>query len=312
VDPALGDVMNAGVFIRGTEGYCVTRFNSLGLRAPEPDAVSRLPERILFLGDSFTEAVQVRDQDTFILRSEAALRARGREVACINAGGAGASPAAYLYLAPPLKSAYRPTRVIVQVGDGDWGPQLTGVSQAYWLEKSSSGWTPRRAAASPVPGWQRDLLARVPAAYWLVQKQRLVALNKDAADATTGRGHAGSKAAPDSRIVEWVVRELRSRYGSDVVVLYTPAIDYFGDPLRTTDTEEMVRDACARANVTFLDLRPAFAARYKRTRQPLHGFANTEPGTGHLNVEGHALVAEAITAVLITAPFAPDVEDPGR
>ena len=51
-----------------------------------------------------------------------------------------------------------------------------------------------------------------------------------------------------------------------------------------------------------VDVTPALCARFAETHQPLHGFWNTVPGTGHLNAEGHAVVARQLADALGAAP----------
>lgn len=49
-----------------------------------------------------------------------------------------------------------------------------------------------------------------------------------------------------------------------------------------------------RAGFPVLPLAPALRERAERTGEPLHGFANTPPATGHWNAAGHAAAAEAL------------------
>ncbi len=299
VDPVLGNVRRAGLFVSGTEGYCATRLNSMGFRAPEPSDVRGFPERVLFLGDSITEAYQVMDDETFVLRVEKALSSRGRRVACVNAGVAGAGPADYLYLAPTLQAAYAPTQVVVQLADADFGPSLTSTRSVRWLEPGDGDWTVRIANEQSVAGWLRELGPRVPAAYYIYQK-----IWKDAAleaSDTSPAQFAVTEYSADPRIVEWVVAKLRDEYGSDLLVLYIPQIDWLGDTTVPTATETLVHDVCDRVGVGFIDVRGALSARYAETRQPLNGFANTVPGNGHLNAGGHAVVATELVRFLTSA-----------
>ena len=67
-----------------------TRFNALGFRGPE-FAVPK-PEgtfRILALGDSFTEGLQVEEEDLFTTRIERALRGTTPRVEVLNLGVSG-------------------------------------------------------------------------------------------------------------------------------------------------------------------------------------------------------------------------------
>ncbi|MFN8632273.1 MAG: SGNH/GDSL hydrolase family protein [Chloroflexota bacterium] len=84
--------------VRGFDGWVKTReytsrvtINALGLRGPErPLAKPPGVQRIVLLGDSFTEAVQVAEQDSTVSRLEASLNARGTgRYEVLNAGVGG-------------------------------------------------------------------------------------------------------------------------------------------------------------------------------------------------------------------------------
>lgn len=73
--PELGRILNPGLYVNGQEGYGITKIYAEGAIAqpfPDPNetAAARKAEyRILFLGDSYTEALQVGDQVKFFAKS---------------------------------------------------------------------------------------------------------------------------------------------------------------------------------------------------------------------------------------------------
>ena len=299
IDPVLGDVSQKGLFVRGTEGYCLTHINSLGLRAPEPAVAAKYPERILCVGDSFTLAYQVLDSQTYVLRMQTLLRSRGHDVEGVNAGILGASVADALFLGPELRRRYEPTRTVLQMGDHDFGPQATEPrANACWLEPSGRGWVARRAAPATGVSRTRDLIARyTPAAYWLSQRARSWG-DGPPVDKELREEQAANASGADQRLVEWCLTSLKAEYGDDFVLLYSPAVDYAGDWRQPTVTERQVHEACDRLGVTFVDVRSVFWNDYSSTRQPLNGSPNTLPGTGHWNARGHALIAAELATVV--------------
>lgn len=52
--------------------------------------------------------------------------------------------------------------------------------------------------------------------------------------------------------------------------------------------------ACSEAGVCFVDMTETFLQNYADNHQLPHGFANTAPGTGHLNADGNAAIARAL------------------
>ena len=49
-------------------------------------------------------------------------------------------------------------------------------------------------------------------------------------------------------------------------------------------------------NQVFIDMTDTFAAAYQADYTLAHGFANTGVGIGHLNRDGHRMIAEALAA----------------
>jgi len=291
VDALFGDVFGTGTFVRGHEGYCVTRVSRNGLRAPEPAAVLASPVRILFVGDSYTEAEQVMDTQTFVLRVQEMLRARGEDAVCINGGLSAMSPAGYLYLADAFRKTYHPTRTVVQVGDGDFGSELFNRRRkGYWVVRTSTGLVAERGGSDARRTWARGLLARVPVAQWLFLKWQSDSTSEDTASAAS--------LTVDQALVEEIVGRLRTAYGPNTIVVYAPSIDYFGNPAQPTITESAVHSACESLGLTFVDTRAAFADSYAKTKQPLSGFWNTSPGKGHWNAAGHSVVASEVVRAL--------------
>jgi hypothetical protein len=57
---------------------------------------------------------------------------------------------------------------------------------------------------------------------------------------------------------------------------------------------ELFGDLCRRHGVGFIDMTEDFVRLYKTKGKLARGFANGIPGRGHINADGHRLVAEAV------------------
>lgn len=110
--------------VPGFDGWVKTReltsrvtINSLGLRGPErPYAKPPGVRRILYLGDSFTEAVQVSEQDGVTSRLETALNARGGDrYEVLNAGVGGWGTGQQLVYLREEGYRYQPDLVVVML-----------------------------------------------------------------------------------------------------------------------------------------------------------------------------------------------------
>ena len=168
--PVLPGNYNTGTFLTphpvygrfhvpGFDGWVKTReftsrvtINALGLRGPErgyakPDGVRRL----LVLGDSFTEAAQVAEQESAVGRLEAALNARGPErYEVLNAGVGGWGTGQQLVYLREEGYRYQPDLVLVMLYLGndvfDNSYALQGrpknPHEPYWLFRDDGTFEP--------------------------------------------------------------------------------------------------------------------------------------------------------------------------
>lgn len=61
----------------------------------------------------------------------------------------------------------------------------------------------------------------------------------------------------------------------------------------------VLAQACESAGIVFVDMTQAFQRLYEERHILAHGFANTAVGVGHLNAEGHRLIAEKLAEVIL-------------
>jgi len=89
-----------------------------------------------------------------------------------------------------------------------------------------------------------------------------------------------------------------------LLVVYIPTLEY--DPGRTVSAplangwKEIVAAAAKKSGATFLDMGPPFARVYAETGQPPVGYAFNRVGLGHPNYSGHAAIAHAIERASFT------------
>lgn len=86
-----------------------------------------------------------------------------------------------------------------------------------------------------------------------------------------------------------------------------PILLYHTVPLRTektwvfqsdADTISSWRDTCEEEGILFLDATKAFEDRYMKNYHIPYGFSNTKIGWGHLNADGHQILAELLYEAL--------------
>lgn len=99
-----------------------------------------------------------------------------------------------------------------------------------------------------------------------------------------------------------MMREEAAAYGVEVIVYYHPHLDIKFDGSVSPATQHQCIEAFTRAantaGITFIDMTPIFVDEYNATSTLPHGFCNTPAGTGHLNPEGHRMIAEELFSII--------------
>ena len=87
-------------------------------------------------------------------------------------------------------------------------------------------------------------------------------------------------------------------HGVQLIIVYDPVIyaDETGAGGTDTDPADLaaMETACRENGILFLDLTDSYLAGYNGQHKLPYGFANTRPGSGHMNRWGHGLFAQAV------------------
>lgn len=317
-DAQMGRVYRPGLYLHGTEGYSVSRINSLGMRNPELAEKTAGERRILFLGDSLTEAFQVPESRTFAVLSATMVGSRTGKTVPVNAGRSGGSPAAYIVLAPWYRERVEPDAVVVQVSDQDFASDIENTSRNFYLRRAGGGF---ETVFNPDYRTANPLLQRLPflAPILDVPVLRLASQNvwkvlampsgsrpffgaAAPASAASAAAPSTSATAPpasqaDAALIDWVVSELAAAYPR-LVILYLPEGDYLKATPGHTPVAQALEAAARREGVELVDVTGPFADMFESARVAPTGFANSRIGSGHLNASGHRAVAEELTPAL--------------
>jgi hypothetical protein len=297
---------NTAGFQRTAEFTTWVRVNSNGLRGPEV-SYAKPPGvyRVLVLGDSFTFALQVDEQETFVARLAERLQAKrpGVTIETLNAGVDGWSTANEYAWVGLEGFRYQPDLVLVMFYVGnDPGDNADLVGSPDQLDRRDLG-----RQESPLQAL-RERLASVSLAYNLFEQGVLAKLQPDRSDETT----AGSRPAKSERrgnaerkeigwdISEALLRRMRGlceQRGCDLAVVAIPTFDQVLDPnVPLKPLEELQSES----GVPVIDLLPTFRAQPKATRERLYFEQNR-----HWTAAGHALAADQVTTELLRLGLPP-------
>ncbi len=293
----LGTVTAPGTYVSMQEGFCRARIAADGLRGADTPPSRSGEYRLLFVGDSFTEALQVPDRETFAERAGVLVRSKGMPVYVANAGHSGALAATLLGQAPAYASMVAPDITIVQFRSGSFGPEAYSAGKkGYYINRTPRGPEVRYDAPPRLGSVDNALLN------WL-RTRSVVRLARLQVKRITQRRQAGpavtASEAPDPvdpAVIRWAIKELKRSYDR-MVVLYIPT-DCRSRAVASAPDEVALRSACGEIGVPFVSMRSAFAACLDRRHAFPNGFDNTAPGEGHLNQVGHDLVAHELASAI--------------
>lgn len=291
-DPQLGFVHAAGTRRWGREGFATSQWQEHNIRRRTPLDPGR--PTVAVLGDSFTEALQVSDDEVFTARVERALAAEGKAVQFANLGRSTQSLADYIAHARYYRKLVSQTWTVVQLRLDDLTTDARYDTRPHF---SDDGGAP--GVVDVVPPNRTDSLWRARQRSMLVgyafvrlgEFRSLVDLEPPLFRAGTPRRPIPPP--PDSTYpIEAELDLLQRAYENRVTALVLPPYDVAA-PMTETEVEARVRAHCNSVGLSCVSIRPGFQRLHDQGLAP-YGFSNSHFGDGHLNAEGHALAAEAL------------------
>jgi hypothetical protein len=324
IHPVLGKITKAGTSVRGSEGFSITKTNSLGMRGEELTQKKTNEYRILILGDSFTEAFQVSDHKIYpyllerklgdrLIRNRNKSDNKYSEITAINAGRAGSSPATYIALGDFYKTLTKPDFVIVQVNELDFTEDLydSNKIQHYLVKENTTYKLQSNEKFFSSDPLSQIVLQNFPNLRFLLELsvlriggkkvQGFLRERRNELDKTQFKT-SKEKHQKYFEGINWVIENLKDTY-PNLVVLYFPDIDYRNSQKTPSEVElsleveSSLEKVTTQHNVHFVNMREDFINYYHVYHQPAHGFNNTVPGTGHTNEIGHELTAEHLASL---------------
>lgn len=263
--------------VQAEEGFARATYTMCGARLTGGEPIHGAPWMVI-LGDSYVEARQVADEETAGSRLERASRGAGSPYNVRQYGWAGASPGRYVAAANDIIARWDPRRVVVLLGADDFGADSTRdvhPDTTAWVAAPKTG---AIALSALVRRRWSLVLERSP---WLVQR----------AVGGLGGEHGSLTDEPAKPGIAPAVRALRDAYGSRLLLVYLSTVLAEGDG--ESPIEHALLESCHRYAVQCIALRSAMLE-LRATGRLARGFANTTIGVGHLNADGHALLAREI------------------
>lgn len=97
--------------------------------------------------------------------------------------------------------------------------------------------------------------------------------------------------------LEQTIKKLKNSYSKPIIIMYHPEVKLLKDgrmEIVRDDGVDTFKAICEKYKISFLDMGGVFEDKYSSCLVYPYGFANTAPGTGHLNTDGHQMIAESL------------------
>jgi lysophospholipase L1-like esterase len=215
---------------------------------------------------------------------------------------------------PGLAQIYRPQVVVAQLSVYDFWPQdaLRKIpTQPAYLSETDGNLAVTLQPVARASGWRSWLMQNRLFSFYARVSWRLQSLLYQQAETETQLPPdqmAGSIDADYFARYTKVTRFLLARFAAEAknanaqgAVLYTPQTPLLNEGRVFLEEDEIgrqyaqeraiLREACRELNLPFWDPTARFVSYVTETGQFPKGFANNRPGYGHLNPEGHRIVA---------------------
>lgn len=288
IDPATHALTATGRHRIG-EGFGESHRDRRGIRL-SPHACAHCPQ-ILVIGDSYTDAFQVNDDEAYTAVAESML-AGSKPVRLLNAGAAGSSPADYLVQAASYLRRFQPAWVVIELNADDLGPDAFHPDQVHFRQDGN-----HLTPVVPAPyaygritrtlGFVREHSALINYAITRLD----IARNGRKGPPWFRAGFrppAVRSETPWTYPLEQELSLLRSAYKGRVTFLFLPL---FNVPIE--DEEVRFERYCATAHMSCVNFRASFDE-FRRNGTAPYGFPNSRFGGGHLNADGHVVVARLL------------------
>lgn len=301
------------------EGWSRNTINAIGFNDSELDELDDSSSRVLVIGDSFTEAMQVAQSRNFVSLLD-------DKKAChefINAARSGIGFSHFPLVAEKFSALTPFDQIVLVINRWDLAESLNAAS-SYTRDEHGNITGVSNTFLKPHPIRQKlePLFSNSAFAAFLMKRAKKM---KDArnrkkfhAERATQSAEALEqrrlgKEAQFAELATFIIGEVK-RYGP-VSVVYLPDLDWgtsndsvanqgaqavplAKEELASVQFYQLMERVLAKEDVPLISLKESFAQLYAETWVTPVGFANAKRNAGHLNELGHAAVAETLSTAL--------------
>ena len=300
-DPILGFVYKPNsVHFNASEGGAHLCLNHLGLNSDPPTSKNGR-RRILFLGDSITQAAQVPRQENFCSK----LMQERPDLQVINGGRSDAGPLEYLEIYQRIKGDIQADAVAIVLTDGD----LADMKRAkYDLSRNKDREIEdiqlHASARQRLKNMVQPLISRSALATHLMRRAKPLItrggeIEFKETSMTTSQVENGDQITIE--LLSYIIKTISKN--QKTFVIHIPNISYEKNHRASVSPSSLqatriFNAAATNSGTNLITLDTPFIESYRQCGQPGHGFMNAVIGAGHINALGHAAVAKHLAGAL--------------
>jgi lysophospholipase L1-like esterase len=273
------------------EGFGVSHWDARGIRLSRYSC-TRCPD-ILVIGDSYTEALQVNDDQAYVAVAESLL-VGPKPIRLLNAGDASASPADYVVRAARYRKQIRPAWVVVQLNADDLGRDAFLPDKVHFRQngESLSLVVPAPYSYGRITKTLNFIRERSALANYAISRLDIARQGPKGPPwfraGFEPRMPATASAPPQTFPLERELSLLRAAYGNRITFLFLPL---FNKPVENEETR--FDRYCRMTQTSCVNFRASFEE-FQRSGTAPYGFPNSRFAFGHLNPAGHAAAARLL------------------
>ena len=275
------------VIVHGTEGYGISIVDENGFLNSDGTLAERY---VLMMGASHTQGKEVSPEQRYSALVNDYFSGDSGLLTAYNIASDGHFlPSQIHHFRAALEAFPNAGAVTIEIGSTDYSAQeLRDARNQAVYAPGNGGFND----LSPVS--RLKLAAKEGLPLLTLLKKNFQTLRAHAAEETEGSYDYESE-------LDAALSLIRSQFDGPIAFVYHPATEILPDgslKLGYSDNWEIFCQVCEKNGIDVIDTGPRFTRLYETEQKLPYGFANTTPGSGHLNAAGHRILAEEIISYL--------------
>ena len=273
------------VIVHGTEGYGISRVDENGYLNPAGDLADTY---VLMMGASHTQGKEIPQKQRYSTLVSDYFSGDSGLLSTYNIASDGHFLTSQIrHFAAAVAAFPDAGAITMELGSTDASPQELRAC------RDQAPYTPAAFDSLSTAGRLK-----------LAAKEGLPLLNLLRKNIQTMRAQAAQDTGNQSdyeQELDAALSLIRSEFDGPIAFVYHPTTKVLRDGtlvLGYSDTWDVFCRLCEKNGIDVIDTGPRFRQLYETEHRLPYGFANTTPGDGHLNAQGHRILAEEIISYL--------------